>query len=44
METTERPSDVHPETRREMEAGTAVVSTNQEATATDHLAKHASIA
>ncbi len=35
METTERPYDLHPETRREMEAETAVVSTN-------HLAKHAS--
>jgi len=42
METAERPSDLHLETRREMEAGTAVVSTNQETTATDHLAKHAS--
>ena len=42
METAERPSDLHPETRREMKAGTVVVITNQETTATDHLAKHAS--
>lgn len=42
METAERPSNLHPETRREMKAGTVVVITNQEATATDHLAKHAS--
>jgi len=42
METIERPSDLHPETRREREAETAVVITNQETTATDHLAKHAS--
>ncbi|DBB03030.1 TPA: hypothetical protein ACH3X1_013428 [Trebouxia sp. C0004] len=42
IETAERPFDLHPETRRETEAGTAIVSTNQETTATDHLAKHAS--
>ena len=42
METAERPPDLHPETRREMEAGTADVSTDQETTATDHLAKNAS--
>jgi len=42
METTGRPSDLHPETRREIEAGIVAVSTNQETTATDHLAKAAS--
>ncbi|KAL0018082.1 hypothetical protein WJX77_010035 [Trebouxia sp. C0004] len=41
MEAAERPYDPHPETRRETEAGTAVVNTNQETTATDHLAEHA---
>jgi len=42
METAERPSDLHPKTRRATEAGTAVINTNQETTATDHLAEHAS--